>query len=540
LEVLISALIVGLIVVGTFTGIDVAQSTSISERDHNEAILLSSESQESLRSAPASTFDSSTGVWEHAYTKSINGETYSVTQKASFLNSGGEAAACSATNTTRQETNSLRLASVVSWPQQEAQERLHGNDPPVTVSSVTTPPAASALEVDVGNYPTPTAGVAGVPVTIKYIANGSGAEESLSGTTASPGCVVFSAVPATSAKVEIGEKAGYVDPSGSSKWPTKEATIAPNHTTHYPVTLNEGGAIKAELLYKSSPTYSHPRNGSSTTNTENVTGDTVVAANQLMESSPNFEIGSAKAGTWSAGTYTPVFGTTTTASSTTANETWATSITTPIETAGTKYPNGNLFPFPAPGAWDAYAGACTANNPHTLNATIGESTEDVIGGTTQSVKVPVSYMKLNVYTTAKGASTPAFDEATAYPVTLTNTACKGLTPDNETVINEPKETEYVTVYNATNSTSWPVYGGHLEHPFLPFGEGRLCLAYNTTGSSAKHETFTNTYDLTAEGEYVRNIYLPQTASYKEPISGPAGTEEPTVTVESSTGEAKCK
>ena len=153
LEVLISALIVGLIVVGTFTGIDVAQSTSISERDHNEAILLSSESQESLRSAPASTFDSSTGVWEHAYTKSINGETYSVTQKASFLNSGGEAAACSATNTTRQETNSLRLASVVSWPQQEAQERLHGNDPPVTVSSVTTPPAASALEVDVGNYP---------------------------------------------------------------------------------------------------------------------------------------------------------------------------------------------------------------------------------------------------------------------------------------------------------------------------------------------------------------------------------------------------
>ncbi len=552
MEVLISALIVGLIVVGTFTGIDVAQSTGISERDHNEAILLSSESQESLRSAPASTFDSSTGVWEHAYTKSINGESYSVTQKASFLNSGGEAAACSATNTTRQETNSLRLTSVVSWPQQEAQEHAHGNDPPVTVSSVTTPPAASALEVDVGNYPTPTAGVAGVPVTIKYIANGSGTEESLSGTTGSPGCVVFSAVPASSALVEIGEKAGYVDPSGSSKWQTKEVTIAPNHTTHYPVTLNEGGAIKAELLFKNSPgldTIRERVTGSATLK-EPVTVDTVVAANQLMESSPNFELGSAKAGTWSAGTYTPVFGTTTTASSTTANETWATSITTPIETAGTKYPNGNLFPFPAPGAWDVYAGACTANNPHTLNAAIGESTLDVTGGTTQPVKVPVSYVKLNVYTSAKTSSTPTFDEATAYPVTITNTACKSLTPDNESAINEPKETEYVTVDNSTNSTSWPLYGGHLEHPFLPFGAGRLCLAYN---SGSKHDTFTTTYELTAEGEYIRNIYIPDALEYSssrghintatdtEPVpKPPSGTEEPTVTIESSSGEAKCK
>jgi Tfp pilus assembly protein PilV len=551
LEVLISALIVGLIVVGTFTGIDVAQSTSISERDHNEAILLSSESQESLRSAPASTFDSSTGVWEHAYTKSINGETYSVTQKASFLNSGGEATACSATNTTRQETNSLRLTSIVSWPQQEAQERAHGTDPPVTVSSLTTPPAASALEVDVGNYPTPTAGVAGVPVTIKYISSGTSTEESLSGTTASPGCVVFSAVPASSAKVEIGEKAGYVDPSGSSKWPTKEATIAPNHTTHYPVTLNEGGAITAELRYLGAATWKHKRNGTGTEITENVTGDTIVARNQLMESSPNFELGSAKAGTWSSGIYRPVFGTTTTASSTTPNETWNTSITTPIETAGTKYPHGNLFPFPAPGAWDVYAGACTANNPHTLNAAISESTVDVTGATTQAVTVPVPYMLLNVYTGTK-VTPGSFQEATAYPVTITNTACKSLTPDNETAINEPEETQFQTVSNSTNSTTWPEYGGHLEHPFLPFGEGELCLAYNTTGTSAKHDTFTTTYDLTAEGQYTRNIYLSEaltysssrgainTAKYTESVSKPpSGTETAEVQIEATAGTVAC-
>lgn len=536
MEVLITALIVGLIVVGTFTGIDVAQSTGISERDHNAAILLASESQESLRSAPASTFDSSTGVWEHVYTKSINGETYTVTQKASFLNGGGEAVACSATNTTRQETNSLRLASVVGWPQQEAQERAHGTDPPVTVSSVTTPPAASALEVDVGNYPTPTAGVAGVPVTIKYTPNGSSTEESLSGTTAAAGCVVFSAVPATSAKVEIGEKAGYVDPSGSSKWPTKETTIAPNHTTHYPVTLNEGGAITAELRYKNSSEWTHPNNKGVTMPAEPVTVDTIVAANQLMESSPNFELGSAKAGTWSAGTYTPVFGTTTTASSTTANATWAGSITTPIETAGTKYPHGDLFPFPGSGAWGVYAGACTANDPYTLNTAITEPTVDVTGGTTQTVTVPIARMLLNVYTGTQ-SSPGSLQETTAYPVTITNTACKSLTPDNETAINEPKETEYQTVDNSTNSTSWPEYGGHLEHPFLPFGEGRLCLAYN---SGSKHYTYTSKYDLTEEGEYVRNVYLKETQKYTESVKTPSSTEPAEVVVASAgTGTAVC-
>ncbi|MGA2452206.1 MAG: hypothetical protein ABSG93_01700 [Solirubrobacteraceae bacterium] len=523
LEVLISALIVGLIVVGTFTGIDVAQSTSISERDHNEAILLASESQEALRSDPASTFDSPTGIYEHVYTTKLAGEPYTVTQKASFLDSDGEVGACSATNTTRQETNSLRLTSTVTWPQQVAGKRA-----PVIASSVTTPPTASALEIDVGNYPTPTEGVSGVPTTVKYFADEGPTESSLTGTTASPGCVVFSAIPATSATVEVGEKAGYVDPSGASKWPTKEITIAPNYTTHYPVTLNEGGAITAELRYKSSSQRTHPRNSGSTSNelTEAVTGDTFVVYNELMESAPNFELGSAKTGTFASGVYTPVFGTT-------ASETWATSITTPIETSGTKYPHGNLFPFPTPGAWRVYAGACTANDPHTLNSAITDPTAYVTGGKTQPVTVPVTYMKLNVYTGSK--TTPGgFQETTAYPVTITNTACTSVTPNNETAINEPKETQDQTI----NSTSWPEYGGHLEHPFLPFGPGQLCLAYN---SGSKHYTYTTTYKLTAEGEYVRNIYLSEAgAKYEETLTGPGGSETYKVVIASAgTGTATC-
>lgn len=527
MEVVITALIVGLIVVGTFTGIDVAQGTSIAEREHNEAILLASESQESLRSDPATTFDSPTGLYEHVYTTKFDGETYTVSQKASFLNSNGENVACSATNTTRQETNSLRLISIVTWPQQVAAKRT-----PITVSSITTPPTGSALEIDVGNYPTPTAGVSGVTTTIKYFPNESTTENSLSATTETPGCTVFSSLPATTATVEVGEKAGYVDPSGGAKWPTQEVTIAPNYTTHDPIILNEGGAIKAELRYKNATEYSHARNGGATpVIKETVNSDTIVADNELMESAPNFELGSAT-GTFSSGVYTPVFGTLSSSAS------WASAITTPIEAAGTKFPHGNLFPFPTPGAWRVYAGACTANDPHTLNSSVADPSVYVTGGKTESVTVPVTYMKLNVYTGSK--TTPgSFQETTAYPVKITNTGCSGITPDDETEI-KPEETQDQTITSTAPSWPWPGYGGHLEHPFLPFGPGKLCLAYN---SGSKHYTFTNEYKLTAEGEYVRNIYLGEAgvhSTYKETLTGPGGSEEPEFTLKSfGSGTASC-
>ena len=173
------------------------------------------------------------------------------------------------------------------------------------------------------------------------------------------------------------------------------------------------------------------------------------------------------------------------------------------------------------------------NDPHTLNSAITDPTAYVTGGKTQPVTVPVTYMKLNVYTGSK--TTPGgFQETTAYPVTITNTACTSVTPNNETAINEPKETQDQTI----NSTSWPEYGGHLEHPFLPFGPGQLCLAYN---SGSKHYTYTTTYKLTAEGEYVRNIYLSEAgAKYEETLTGPGGSETYKVVIASAgTGTATC-
>jgi Tfp pilus assembly protein PilV len=508
IEVVISALIVGLIVVGTFTGLDVAQGTSISERDHNEASLLATESQEALRSDPASAFDSPTNSYEHTYGITIDGEKYEVKQQASFLTNTGESTACSATNTTRQESNSVRLISTVTWPQQVAAGRA-----PITVSGTTTPPAASALEVDVGNYPTPTAGVTGVTTEIKYLPNESPPETSLQGTTEAAGCVVFASVPSTAATVEVAEKAGFVTPAGEWKWPTKEVTIAPNYTTHDPVTLNEGGAITAEFSFKGSTgEYSHSKNTTGTMS-EPVTADAFIAYNELMESAPNFVVGSAKY-TNPSGTYTNTFGTSETA-------TWAHAITTPLQAS--KYANGNLFPFPNPGAWKVYGGACTANDPHVLSSSLTDPTAYVLGTKATAVTVPLGYLKLNVYSGTSSAH-GSLVETTEYPALITNTGCKNITPNDGAEYNEPKESE-----KTTTSTTSPGYGGHLPHPFLPLGPGKLCVGPSTVTVSGhtKHFTFTNEYSLKSETTvYERNIYIGQTSAgtYEETIGSESGVK----------------
>src|SRR5579884_1963535 len=70
IEVMMSALLVALIVTATFNGFDVASRVTIDQRRHSEAELLASESQEQLRSDPATALD----VLEtspHSYTREV-------------------------------------------------------------------------------------------------------------------------------------------------------------------------------------------------------------------------------------------------------------------------------------------------------------------------------------------------------------------------------------------------------------------------------------------------------------------------------------
>jgi Tfp pilus assembly protein PilV len=487
IEVMVSALLVALIAVATLSGFDVANRVSADERHHNQAALLAAQSQEQLRTDPASTLDALQAG--HSYTQTIGGTKYTIAQKATLIPASEPSAACNANESTKQTGSYVQIASSVTWPQLLAVKR-----PPVTQTSVITPPTGSALEVDVTNGAEPVGVVVpGVTAHVTYTAVGAPSPTTLEGTTSAFGCFVLGGIPATSAKVEVTEKPGLVTKSGTLQWPTKQVTIAPNITTHYHVTLAEGGALEAQFAYQGSTKYAPESNTKPGTklSPENVTGDTFVAYNKEMNAEPNFEVGSTVPKFSSAGAFEVIPGT------------YNSTATTPKLEA--KYPNGNLFPFPSPGAWTAYAGDCVANDAETVSAKAVKDASVVLGASeTAKVTVPMAYLGLNVYKGTKASE--GFEEATSYKVTTTNTGCAKIKPNNATEFNEPKREQ-----ETTTSTTNPEHGGHLKNPFQPLGPIRVCLAWNNTAKT-EFRTYTVAYTLKSEEEYVANIFLKDTGT----------------------------
>jgi Tfp pilus assembly protein PilV len=510
MEVLISSMIVGLIVVGTLMGFDAVDQISAQQREHNEAATLANQSQEQLRTDPASVLET-LGTTGHSYTQAIGGTTYTIKQTAELLPVSGSNATCNVTSNKRQSGNAFSIASTISWHTQRATHRKA-----LTTSSIITPPTGSVLEVDADNAPVATGGVSGVTAIVTYTPVESASNVTLQQTTGNEGCVVFGGIPSTSAVVEIAETPGYVTVGGSSEYPTKEVTIAPNYTTHYEVIYNAGGAITAEFAYGNSSTFEHKNNAKSASRLEPVTGDTFVALNTKMKLQPEFEDGSTRYAN-SSSPYEPL----------------PAALTTPTPYESTATTQKNLFPFTASenGYWAVYAGDCTANNPESFSGGVKNPEKVVVTpGATTTAMVPTSYLELNVYKGTNAAS--GLETATKYPVTITNTGCKSLTPDNEVAINEPKHKQ--------ETSTGAEYGGHLEHPFQPFGQAKLCLPYHA--SSGKYYTYTTEYKLEAAERYPRNIFLGDISGEpKEKVTRmPSGTiEEQTLKIASSSNPLSC-
>jgi len=481
---MVSALIVGLVVVATFSGFDVLNRSSAEERRHNEAAVLAAESQEQMRSDPASTLLAFKNN-ENSYIKEVAGTKYTIVQKATFGN-GSSQTGCAATETTKGQGTYILISSTVTWTKMVSK--------PVSESALITPPTGSALEIEVNNggkSPTPTVGV---QIVIKYTPAGTSSTSTLEGTTGAAGCVLFAGIPSTLATIEVKETRGVVNKFGTLSWPTEQRTLAPNILTRDEVRLAPAGAIRAEFQYEGKTKYTHKNNAESGEVVEPVIGDTFVAFNAEMTEPPTFEKGNTvKPTPFASNLFEVLPG---------SPGTYAETATSPTEAA--KYPNGNLFPFPSPNTWTAYAGDCTSNNPATFDKAIEPPTPLVKPSETAVAAVPMTYVLLNVYTKsqaeiasmkAKGEAVwPALETVKAWLVTITNKKCAGVTPNNETVINT-KHTQDTTV-----GSEW---GGHLSAPFQPFGEYELCL---TTGT--KSYRLKSAYVNKAPNEPVtRNIYL---------------------------------
>ncbi len=508
-EVIISAMLVGLIVVATLQGFDVVNRTSENQRVHNEAAVLAAQSQESLRSLPASSLILLKAS-PHVYTQTVGGTVYTITQNAALLPAGKSSASCSVTESKRQSGNAFSITSTVSWPIRKPENRPHS----LTASSIITPPTGSALEVDAGNAPVVTSGVGNIPIIVNYTPAGGGGETSQEQTTPAEGCVVFGGIPSTSALVEVGEVAGYVTRWGAPKFPTKEVDLAPNYTTHYEVLYNQGAAIKAEFAYKGSKTFKHYNNEGTVEESQPVTGDTFVTFNSLMDSPPDYGVGStayAKATT----VYNPV------------PSTYEASATSP----------GNLFPFPESEkiSWVVYPGDCVENDPETVTsgAVLPPSKVFLTPGGTTTVTVPTSYDPLNLYKGSlkeveaieTGFRWKNLETTTARAVTITNSECVGAAGDDDSAVTGKH----------TQVTTTGAFGGHLSDPFQPFGgEFELCVY-------ASPNTYTRKFENKAESAPEIPIYLGQRSTQaKAATKAKLETEEKETKTKRETAEKEAK
>ncbi len=287
IEVIVSSLLIGIIVIATLTGLDSSNRSTSLDRARSQADALAQQAEEQLRSEPVKNLSELDRVRE----VTLNGTKYTITTTATYYSDLTATASCNSTSATAED---IKTTSTVTWPS-------IGVSKPVQESSLISPPAGTALIVQVTNPVEPLANAV-VSVT---------GPTTTSVETSTDGCAILALEPG-SYTINV-HKAGYVDQNGYENTSEDSADIRTDYlvaetTTKAPYLL--APAAKLEVSFSGA--------------TE---GDTFVA----------FNTGQSKLRTFgSLGTYKAVV------------------------TSGT--PN-SIFPFPSTSKYSVYAGTCEANLP---------------------------------------------------------------------------------------------------------------------------------------------------------------------------------
>ena len=189
IEVMVSALLVALIVTATFNGLDVATRITAEQRHRDQAALLAAQSQEQLRSEPATALDA-LETNPHKYSTKVGGTTTRSPRKPR--------------RSALRQHDRLQRHRIDGPDRRQHPDHLEsqlapagssGQRPEVKQASVISPPTGSAIEVDVINGE--GTGVAGVTAKAEFIPNEAGSYNTVEGTTSSAGCIVLTGIQAT-------------------------------------------------------------------------------------------------------------------------------------------------------------------------------------------------------------------------------------------------------------------------------------------------------------------------------------------------------
>ncbi|HEV2975554.1 MAG TPA: type II secretion system protein [Solirubrobacteraceae bacterium] len=368
IEVIASALIVGMITVGTLTGFVSAGRASANVRQHSQALLLAAQDEERLRGTNVTELGR---LGTSTKTTTENGTVYTIESQAQFVSAAKEEFTCEASGTT---ADYIQTTSKVTWTSLGRTENGKRVLETLSQSSLIAVPTSTSLLVNVRNqYNAPVEGA-----TVKE----SGKTQTAQQTTPASGCVIFGALADTEVNV-TGTKAGWINEQREEEPAATEATLSSSSLVTDTFTIAAPGSIKAEF--------------ESAGSTAGVQGDTIYVSHTGL----NEPVIAGTVGKYEAATLaTKLF---------------------PFATPGSP---------PGESPYTVYAGDCTEDNPEVVaspNAIVGGKKEvtdhpaQVNAGEVTPVKVEVPAVNVTVYEGA-GSSSPGSLDGKA-EAKITNVSC---------------------------------------------------------------------------------------------------------------------
>lgn len=197
-EVLVTAVLVALVAIGIFAGLDGASATSGRNKARAVAAGLAQQDLERLRGMKVSSLSN----LRETNTQSVAGVSYTIKSRSDWITDSSGTASCTSSDA---KADFLKITSTITWPAM-------GSLKPVVSESLVAPPNGSfatnqgSLAVQLRDRN--AAGVGGLQVSL----NG---PPSFSDFTNSLGCVLWGFLPAGNYTVNFSQ-AGYVNPQGVS------------------------------------------------------------------------------------------------------------------------------------------------------------------------------------------------------------------------------------------------------------------------------------------------------------------------------------
>ena len=232
IEVLISAFLVGLIVVGTFSGLNSSSRATALQRSRSQADALAEQDEERLRSEPINML-AALGSHPQITTTTVGNTKFTIESTATYIADSTATESCSSSSP---QANYLQTTSKVTWL---------GSGKPVEENGVISPPPGSNLIVQVTE--------SGVPVQGATVTAVGPAPEATSHTleTSSRGCAII-ALPSGGEYSINAHKVGYVDPNGyentdEDETDTQKVYIAAENTAKEGYYLGHTGALEVNF-----------------------------------------------------------------------------------------------------------------------------------------------------------------------------------------------------------------------------------------------------------------------------------------------------